>query len=161
MKCKSELNTKEIKLCLTENTKIGKPEFKGSLMSAFTMFGQTKKLFYGEIEGNKFRITKNSALFTIPYIVKGKISNTNSTSSKISYTIEKIPFGYWWLRIFPLIALVSVNSVCFFHRNSFNPFLFIPINIYLLLMFTPIIIINRKKKKFIKLIYQTLRLKEI
>lgn len=158
---KSKLTRSEFLKRINSNTKKGNPKLKGSPLASVTMFGQAEKNFYGEISGNQFRITKNGVLFPIPYILNGVYKPDKKMGIIVSYEIEKIWFGYLWIRIMPFVALVAVNAIFIFHGNNIEPIAFIPINIFLLLMFTPILIVRHQKNRFLKRFHKIFELERI
>ncbi|MEN2412940.1 hypothetical protein [Flavobacterium mesophilum] len=111
------------------------------------MVGEKDKLFYGNINQNDFKITKNAILHPIPFVLEGKIKSKNETLTEITYVITPIKFGYYWIRYFPFIAFALFNTIFIIEKS--------PLLVYLLFNFFIVIIgsfanfrIFYKKKKF-------------
>ena len=159
--CKSNISLAEVSKRLAENTKKGNPKLKGSPLASTTMFRQKSKKLFGEISGKQFRITKNGVMFSIPYILNGRYKTDKNLGIIVSYEIEKIWFGYLWIRIMPLLALIVVNSNFIFNKQNTDKLTLIPINVFLLLMFTPLLIIRHQKNKFVRQFHGILELNQI
>jgi hypothetical protein len=133
---------------LETNTKIGDPNIKGSPLAVFSMFGQINKKFYGDFDSSNFKLTKNSSLFPIPYVIKGKYKSNKRSETVISYEIKPIWFGYLWIRIVPILALFSFNISLASQRAPTEEFLIL--NLFVLIMFLLVNLIIKIKKKKLK-----------
>jgi len=107
----SEIGIEEFRTKLKTNTKLGNPKISGSPLHAFNMIGEKDKMFYGIINHNDFKITKNAVLHPIPFVLKGKIKSKSQNQTDISYEIIPIQFGYYWIRFFPFIAFALFNII--------------------------------------------------
>ncbi len=142
----SELSISDFKNKLKNHTKIGNAKIKGTPFFIFTLFGQTKKDFYGDFDNSSFQLTINSSFFPIPYIIQGDFKAKNKSKTKLSYKIKPIWFGYLWVRILPILAFIIVNGILLTQHQKIETEIILIINILLLLMFLPIFILNYRKK---------------
>jgi hypothetical protein len=156
----SKLNKSEFINRLEENTKIGNPELKGSPFLILTIFGKANRKFYGTFDESNFKLTKNSILLPLPYIFEGKIKSKGKSSTEIKIKIKPIWFGYLWIRIFPIIALILVNTLLIVHGNNPGVGVFIGVNIFIGFLFTPIWITIRKKNRLLKDFYKIFEITE-
>lgn len=150
----SNLNRKDFIKRLEENTKIGDTKLKGTPFAVFTMFGNTKMKFYGEYSSSDFRLTKNAILYPIPYIFEGTIKSKDKNSTEISLKIKPIWFGYLWIRILPILALIFINLMLIINGDGIETEIYFLVNAFLLFMFTPILLTIRKKNKLLKDFYK-------
>ena len=142
----SKLSVSDIKNRLSHHTKIGDPQIKGTPLAIFTIFGQTGKKFYGDFDNLSFQLTKNAPLFPLPYIIQGTFRSINNSETRLSYKIKPIWFGFLWVRILPILAMIVINIVLFTQSQRIETEIILIINFFLLFMFLPIIILNYKKK---------------
>lgn len=150
----SKLNKSDFIKRLEQNTKIGDPKIKGAPIAVFTMFGKTRKKFYGEYTNSAFRLTKNAILFPIPYIFEGTLKSKEKTTTEVSLNIKPIWFGYLWIRIFPAFALIFINLILINNGKNIEPEVYFIVNTFLLFMFTPILFTIRTKNKLLKDFYR-------
>ena len=150
----SNLNRKDFIKRLEENTKIGDTKLKGTPFAVFTMFCNTKMKFYGEYSSSDFRLTKNAILYPIPYIFEGTIKSKDKNSTEISLKIKPIWFGYLWIRILPILALIFINLMLIINGDGIETEIYFLVNAFLLFMFTPILLTIRKKNKLLKDFYK-------
>ncbi|PRY85418.1 hypothetical protein BY457_1472 [Marinilabilia salmonicolor] len=146
----SNLNRTDFIKRLEENTKIGNPKIIGTPFGIFTIFGKTKMKFYGEYTDSAFRLTKNAILFQIPYIFEGTLISKNKTSTEIKFNIRPIWFGYLWIRVLPVLALLLFNFLAITKGNNIESEIFVIVNVFLVFMFTPIFLTIRLKNKLLK-----------
>ncbi|WP_377488286.1 hypothetical protein [Pontibacter toksunensis] len=144
---KSSLTATEFYSRLRDITLIGDPELKGSPLIIFTGLNLSSKPFFGEFTESEFRLAKNSTILPTPYLIKGSYTETGEAGTNIAYEIKPIWFGYLWIRILPVLALILINLLLI---NTMAPApldLLIPINGFLLLMlFAPLWITHTLKK---------------
>lgn len=157
----SKLNTSEFIKRLEENTKIGDPNIKGTPFAILTMFGQTKKKFFGEYSDSNFRLTKNAILYPIPYIFEGKLKSKNDSSTEIILKIKPIWFGYLWIRILPVLALIFINLMLIINGEDIETEIYFLVNAFLLFMFTPILFTIRQKNKLLKDFHKTFEISDL
>ncbi len=146
----SKLSTSDFVKRLEENTKIGDPGLKGTPLVVFTMFGGYKMKFYGEYSSSDFRLTANAIIIPTPYIFEGTIKSQDDGSSEISLKIKPIWFGYLWIRVAPIFALIFINIILISNIEHFEVGEYIAINTIPILMFTPILLTIRKKNKLLR-----------
>jgi len=154
----SNLKVKDFIKKLEENTTIGNPKIKGTPFSIWTKPVKTSRKFYGEFDKTSFRLTKNSISFPIPYIFVGEFNSCSKSSTEVSINVKPIWFGYLWIRILPVVALILINSMLVTEDTDVE--VFILVNIFLVIMFSPILFINRQKNKFRKDFYKILEIIE-
>lgn len=127
----SKISIKEFRERLIENTKYGNPKIKGTPFAIFSVFGETKKKFYGSYNNTEFKLTKNATFFAAPFIIFGEINAKNNTQTEISYQVKPIGFGYYWMKYMPIFAIIIFNLILYFESTSIkvyriiNPILFI------------------------------------
>jgi len=138
---------------LEENSKFGDPKIKGTPFAVLTMFGQTRKKFYGEFTDSDFRLTKNAILYPIPYVFEGTLKSKDKASTEIVLNVKPVWFGYLWIRIFPVLALILTNFILITRGNNIETEIYVIVNIFLLFMFTPIFVTLRQKNKLLKEFY--------
>lgn len=145
----SQISIEEFRKRLKLNTKLGNPKISGSPLHAFNIIGEKDKLFFGNVNNNDFKITLNTVLHPIPFILEGKIKSKNAAQTEITYKISPIKFGYYWIRYFPFIAFLLFNTIFTIEKS--------PLLVYLLFNFIIIIIgsfsnfrMYYKKNKFEK-----------
>jgi len=156
----SKLNLSEFVNELEENTTKGNPSIKGTPLVILTIFEDTKKKFYGEFNKSSFRLTRNSVFYPIPYIFEGKINVKNDSSTNISLKIKPIWFGYLWIRILPIFALILFNIGFITQENIIATEIPIFRNILVILMFAHIWYTIRKKKKLLKDFHEIFKISE-
>jgi hypothetical protein len=146
----SRLGKSEFVKRLEENTEIGDPYIMGTPLVIMTIFGKTKKRFYGEYNKSGFRLTKNAILHPTPYVFEGEIHQQNNSGIEVSLTIKPIWFGYLWIRILPIFAFIFINvlMINYFSEIELDTIFFI--ELLLLLLFLPIWITIRQKNKLLK-----------
>ena len=144
---KSSLTATEFYSRLRDITVSGDPELKGSPLVIFTGLKLSSKPFFGEYTETEFRLAKNSTLLPTPYLIKGSYTETGETGTNIAYEVKLIWFGYLWIRILPVLALIFINLLLI-KTMAPAPFdLLIPLNGFLLLMlFAPLWITYTLKK---------------
>lgn len=157
----SKLNKSDFIKRLDENTKFGYPKIKGNPLALLTMFGKTRKRFYGEYTDSYFRLTKNAILYPIPYIFEGTIKTKGNTSTEISLNIKPIWFGYLWIRILPVLALIFINFMLIINGNGIETQIYILVNAFLISMFTPILVTIRQKNKLLKDFYKIFEINDL
>ncbi|MBX2967083.1 MAG: hypothetical protein KF845_13135 [Cyclobacteriaceae bacterium] len=143
---RSSLSVEDFRGRLTELTNIGEPIINGTPFAIMTVFDSPKSLFYGQFDKESFRLTSNGLTHITPYIIDGTFTQTDN-GTEVNYKIRKIWFGYLWIRLLPIIAILSFNLVFVKEMGRFGLVVFIPINLFLLLLFIPIILTNVKKKR--------------
>ncbi|GAA0893043.1 hypothetical protein GCM10009122_27220 [Fulvivirga kasyanovii] len=147
----SSLSKEEFELRLKNLTRSGEPVFMGTPLAMLAMNGSMKP-FYGEVTSDKFRFTKNATFLPTPFIVVGNFKEYQNIT-EVEYSIKPIWFGYLWIRILPVLALIFVN-ILFIKESIANMYVVLPINLFLLLMFLPILITNQIKinmeRRFVK-----------
>ncbi len=111
MKLISRLGKAEFVKRLDENTEIGDPYIMGTPFVIMTIFGKTKKRFYGEHNKSGFRLTKNAILYPTPYVFEGEIHQQNNSGIEVLLKIKPIWFGYLWIRILPILAFIFINAM--------------------------------------------------
>lgn len=146
----SNLNRTDFIKRLEENTKIGDPNLKGTPFAIFTLFGKTRMKCYGEYSSSDFRLTKNAILFPIPYIFEGTIKSKDEKSTELSLKIKPIWFGYLWIRILPILVLIFINLMLIINSDGIETEIYFFVNVFLLFMFTPILLTIRQKNKLLK-----------
>ncbi len=146
----SKLNKSDFVKRLEQNTKIGDPKIKGTPFAVLTMFGKTRMKFYGEYSSSNFRLTKNAILYPIPYIFEGTIKSKDKNSTEISLKIKPIWFGYLWIRILPILALIFINLMLIINGEGIETEIYFLVNAFLLFMFSPILLTIRQKNKLLK-----------
>lgn len=114
----SEYEFSEFKNKLTELTKDGYPMFKGNPFAMFTI-NFSSKPFYGNILSKEFKITKNSNVSPLPYLILGKFRK-NGNFTEVNYEIKPMKFGHYWIRFFPIIGNIILLSVLFFNLAEMN-----------------------------------------
>ncbi|MUP38229.1 hypothetical protein [Labilibaculum euxinus] len=145
----SKLNYLEFKNRLKANTKNGNPKSFGTPFSILSIFSKSRKKYIGEINSVSFNLTENTTLLPIPYIIDGTYKSKSKSTTEISFKIKIIWFGYLWIRILPVLALGLINSLLLMQGNNIKTEIFVIVNLFLLLMFLPVLIVSRKKKKMI------------
>ena len=146
----SRLNKKDFKKQLIDNTKIGNPMIKGTPFAGYVKFGEFGKPFFGDYDESNFQLTKNSSLFPIPYIIQGHFKSKGDSETEVTINIKRIGFGFYWIRLLPLFLLILLNVIYFHQDSKFDWNVFISINLFISLMFLPILIVKQMKKKFVK-----------
>lgn len=146
----SRLNTRDFIKRLKDNTKYGNPKIKGTPFAGYVKLGEFNKKFFGDFDDSKFRLTKNSSLFPTPYIIQGFIKSKGDSETEVSIEIKPIGFGYYWIRLFPLTLLIIFNVIFFSQEATLDWYIYILINLFLLIMFLPILIVNLMKKRLLK-----------
>lgn len=118
----SKLSLSEFRNRIKENLDIGSPQLKLSHLSIFTMFGETSKPFYGNYDETSFRLTANSTISPTFYILKGEYKKVNATVTVNYNIVSPSKFHKVWMKFFPILAWVVVNSVFFANNRSFKAF---------------------------------------
>lgn len=141
-----------------ELTKIGNPSLKGNPLAVFSL-NFSQKPFYGYVNQSGFRITKNANIIVIPYLIAGEFKKKGNRT-EVKYEIIPMKFGYYWIRIFPvifnilgLIALVINYKSIEFETLNFAKVLFVLLLIevfFLLPLIITEILKARFEKKFLK-----------
>ena len=109
----TNLSTKGIVKLLKKETKEGQPSIMGSPFIVLLIFsGQFDRYFFGEIEEDSCRLSLNRVFIGIPFIISAHFQS-NETNTEVKFNIERINFGYWWLRLFPLV-IVEENLLSVF-----------------------------------------------
>lgn len=145
----SKLNLSEFKKRLFKNTLIGNPNINGTPLVVFSLFYLSHHKFFGRVSDADFAITTHTVLRPIPYKIVGTLSANADSTTNVEYTIEKIWFGYLWIRIIPALLIVMVT-----YGIIENPELLYPLGLFGL-VFTLISILNiyrieRRLKRFEK-----------
>ncbi|WP_281336863.1 hypothetical protein [Flavobacterium eburneipallidum] len=131
---KSKLNITEFRAKLTENTKIGLPQLRVNF-GIFSIFFFNSKCFYGNFDDSTFRLTINYNFTSAIYILKGKYQNTDN-KLKLNYTVEPLSkVGIIWMKYFPFVALIGVNSFFYFNFNNTPIFVYILFNLFTIFSF--------------------------
>lgn len=145
---KSKLSIVQFRDRIKENTKIGSPKFKSSLLGAFTLFDGSSETFYGLIDESNFRLTMNTTFYPTFYVLKGKYKNVNS-ELYIDYTIESNnKFQFIWMKYFPFVILFVFNLLLILNQKSTPILVNIVFNLIIIFMlFFSRWDINQKKKK--------------
>lgn len=118
IKMTSKLSLNEFRSRMKENLDIGSPRLKLSPLSIFTMFGDTSKPFYGNYDETSFRLTTNSTISPSFYILKGKYKKVNATVNVNYSIVSPSKFHKFWIKFFPIVGWVAVNSVFFFDSTK-------------------------------------------
>lgn len=118
----SKLSLSEFRNRIKENLDIGSPKLKLSHLSIFTMFGETSKPFYGNYDDTSFRLTANSTLSPTFYILKGEYKKVNATVTVNYNIVSPSQFHKVWMKFFPILAFIAVNSVFFAKNTPFKAF---------------------------------------
>lgn len=144
---------------LNELTKSGYPLLKGNPLGVFFSLNFSPKPFYGYVYESEFKITKNTNINVIPYLIVGKFKK-KAKFTEVTYQIIPMKFGYYWIRIIPLlfniigiIALaINYSSIDFENFNYTTGLLFFLLCEFFLLLPLLITYISKKKfeKKFLK-----------
>lgn len=143
----SRLIIEEFKSRLTNLTRKGDPAIKGTPFYILTALDNYDKPFFGEFDDSKFRLTKN-IFFPTPFIISGNYLQIDTPETRINYKVQPIWFGYLWIRILPFFCLIFFNFLLIKMASTLLSLdLMIPVNVMLLLMFTPILYTNHQKKK--------------
>ena len=156
-------NISSFKLKLKELTKEDNPLLKGGFLVMFS-FNFSSKPFYGYIFDSTFKITKNSNFYFIPYIFAGEFKK-NGNFTEVKYQIVPMKFGYYWIRIFPLLInligitflLINVNISDLKNINFFKVILII--SFIELFLFSAVLITELFKKRFENKFLKELNLK--
>lgn len=156
----SKLNKSEFIKRLEQNTKIGDPKIKGTPFAVLTMFGMSRKKFYGEYTETDFQLTKNAVIFTIPYIFEGTLKTIDETSTEILFNIKPIWFGYLWIRVLPVLGLILINFLLITQGKKIETEIYVILNLFLVFMFTPILITVKQKNKLLKDFYKVIDKKQ-
>jgi len=146
----SRLSTTDFYKRLKDNTKIGNPIIKGTPFAGYVKIGEFNKPFFGDFDDSKFRLTKNSSISPIPYIIHGFIKSKNDSETEISIDIKPIGFGFYWIRLFPFALFILFYVIYFCQEAKLDMDVFILLNLFILLLFSPILIVNLMKKRFVK-----------
>src|SRR5690606_23826993 len=91
-------------------TSVGEPILNGTPLAILTVFQSPKSIFYGQFDNKSFRLTSNGLSNITPYIIHGTYEQTDN-GTEINYRIRPIWFGYLWLRLFPIIAILYFNFI--------------------------------------------------
>ncbi len=156
----SKLGLSDFKNRLSNHTKIGDPKIKGTPFAIFTIFGQSGKKFYGDFDNSSFQLTENASFFPLPYVIKGTFKSQNNSETRLSYKIKPIWFGFLWVRILPILALILINGILLTQNQRIETEIILIINIFLLFMFLPILILNYKKKRMEKEFREIFKIKD-
>jgi hypothetical protein len=89
----SKLTLTDFRQKLQSNTKIGNPNIKGTPFAGYVKLGESDKVFFGQFNNTSFKLTKNSSLFPIPYVIVGKYESTDNHAIDITYQVKTIWFG--------------------------------------------------------------------
>ena len=152
---KSKLTIIEFRNRLKENTKIGRPDLQLSL-GLLSIFFISSKSFYGNFDDSTFRLTKKYNFTSGFYLLKGKYQNINN-KVKLNYVIEPISkIGVIWLKYFPFVAMIGLNSFFFFNIKNAPNETYIVFNLFMVfIIFYSRWDIKRKRKnleqKFIEM----------
>ncbi|WP_125719134.1 hypothetical protein [Flavobacterium ustbae] len=143
----SQIGIEEFREKLKINTKSGNPKISGTPFHVFNIAGEKDKLFFGTINQNDFKITRNATIHPIPFILNGKIKSLNKNQTEIFYEIIPIKFGYYWIRYLPIAAFFLFNII-FIIENA-PSVVFIIFNLFIAVTGTIVnLLMNYKKKKF-------------
>nr|WP_315158586.1 hypothetical protein [uncultured Flavobacterium sp.] len=118
----SKLSLSEFRNRIKENLDIGSPKLKLSHLSIFTMFGEASKPFYGNYDDTSFRLTANSTITPTFYILKVKYKKVNATVTVNYSIVSPSKFHKVWMKFFPILAFIAVNSVFFAKNTPFKAF---------------------------------------
>jgi len=159
----SEFEITEFKEKLNEFTKKGYPLLKGNPFAILSM-NFSSKPFYGNIYDSEFKITKNANLNLVPYLISGTYKKYGKLT-KVNYQIVPMKFGYYWIRIFPII--INLVGIIFFVANlkriEFKTLNFTKIGLAILsaeiFLLLPLILTEIKKNKFEKEFIKSLKIK--
>ncbi|MEC4003136.1 hypothetical protein OX283_000575 [Flavobacterium sp. SUN052] len=141
----SKINTVAFSNRFKENTKFGNPKIVGTLFHIFFIKGDSRKLFFGNYDKNKFELTKNSIFFFTPFVIFGTFRYKKENQTEINYQIKPIGFVYYWFKYFPVIAILFGNLIFYTQSVTFDNYLRLNI---LLLCFTAFTIFYLKFKKY-------------
>nr|WP_315145861.1 hypothetical protein [uncultured Flavobacterium sp.] len=118
----SKLSLNEFRSRMKENLDIGSPRLKLSPLSIFTMFGDTSKPFYGNYDETSFRLTTNSTISPSFYILNGEYKKVNTTVTVNYSIVSPSKFHKFWIKFFPIVGCIAVNSIFFIEKRPFNVF---------------------------------------
>lgn len=159
----SEYEITEFKEKLNELTKKGYPLIKGNPFAIFSV-NFSSKPFYGNVYDSEFKITKNANLNIVPYLIIGNFKKYGN-STKIDYKIIPMKFGYYWIRIFPIIVnlvgiiiLMANFKSIEFHTLNFTKVI-LTILCFEVFLSLPLIITEIKKRKLEKEFLKQLKIK--
>jgi hypothetical protein len=143
----SKLSLSEFRSRMKENLDIGSPRLKLSPLSIFTMFGETSKPFYGNYNETSFRLTLNSTTSPTFQILKGEYKKVNA-KVVVSYTIVwPTKFHKVWIKFFPIVAWIAVNSVFFFDSSNVPIEVYVVFNSFWILASLFYLWYNKRKKR--------------
>lgn len=144
---KSNLSIKDFRDRLESLTNIGEPIINGTPLAVFTIFDSPKSAFYGQVDKNQFRLTSNGPFNLTPYILHGTFSETEK-GTEVNYKIKPIWFGYLWIRLLPIFAILFFNIFLVKEMGLFEMVLLIPVNLFLIIfIIVPILYTNYNKKR--------------
>jgi hypothetical protein len=142
----STLTIDQFRARLHKLTRIGKP-LKESPLAMLTIYDPTDKPFTGQFTDSNFRLTQNSSFLPTPFIISGDYKQTETLETIVNYRIQPVWFGYFLMRILPVVALVLINVSLVRTATALPIDLLIAVNVFLLFMFSPIVITNIQKKQ--------------
>jgi len=155
----SDLSFENFAEKLKRITSIGEPALKGTPLFFVTLFDSNEKPFFGQLQNGKFRLTNNSVVFATPYIIEGKYESGQDSGTRVQYKIKRIWFGYLWSRIIPIIGIIFVNILLTNIEDNLPYQLFIFMNIFVLILFVPLLAQERKKKQMEKIFIKEFHLR--
>nr|WP_315140170.1 hypothetical protein [uncultured Flavobacterium sp.] len=143
----SKLSLSEFRNRIKENLDIGSPKLKLSPLSVFTMFGETSKPFYGNYDETSFRLTTNSTMSPTFYILKGEYKKVNATVTVNYSIVSPSKFHKIWIKFFPILACIAVNSVFFFDSTKAPIEVYVVFNSFWVVVTLFSIWYNKRKKR--------------
>ena len=164
-KMTSEYNIKEFKEKLIELTKEGYPMIKGNPFAIFSV-NLSDKPFYGNIYESSFRITKNTNINPLPYLIVGKFKK-NGEKTQINYELISMKFGYYWIKFFPIliniigIIALTINWKSINTNNILNVKFIFFILFAELIVIIPLLLTEIRKKRFEKKFKELLKVKQL
>ncbi|VXB58033.1 conserved hypothetical protein [Flavobacterium sp. 9R] len=143
----SKLSLSEFRNRIKENLDIGSLKLKLSPLSVFTMFGETSKPFYGNYDETSFRLTANSTITPTFYILKGKYKKVNATVTVNYNIVSPSKFHKIWIKFFPILACIAVNSVFFFDSTKAPIEVYVVFNSFWIVSSLFSVWYNKRKKR--------------
>jgi hypothetical protein len=115
-----------------------------------TIYDPIGKPFFGQFSDNKFRLSKNFSYLPIPFVISGDYKQTETLETIVNYKVQPVWFGYRFISIVSVIAIVFINMLLVKTATTVPFDLLIAVNIFLLFMCSPILITNIQKRRMEK-----------
>jgi hypothetical protein len=144
---KSNLSIQDFRDRLESLTNIGEPTINGTPLAIITIFESPNSTFYGQLDKDQFRLTSNGLFNLTPYIMQGTFTATHN-GTEVNYKIKPIWFGYLWIRLLPIFAILFFNYFLINEMGTVGLIALIPVNLFLLLfIIIPIVFTNYNKRR--------------